>query len=155
MNPNAGEPVNPGGIQGGVGVADKSAAPINTTPAAENPLAGLESVVAAAAQEAAAAQTTPSVQTPTETPEGQFQEQFGKPAPGSIDTALAGLETTPPPAADVSIPQPSADSLVPEQTQPVAEAPAKSEEDPQATFVQEIKDAVGKLEQATSQKLPI
>ena len=127
MNPNAGEPVNPSG-----------APALSISP----DIARVEDLVAVAKQEAAAPAS----------PMDQFAAQFG-----------SGV-TTPPPVGEVpsssmpntnsSIP-PVANISVPEQTQPVAEVLAKPEEDPQATFVQEIKDAVGRLEEATRKKTAV
>ena len=157
MNPQGGEGNNNQPLAANAAaVVDR---PLNATVepnagVSSNPLDKLEGVVAAAKLEAAAQPTVP-VQAPEETPKGQFENQFGsgpaippvaESAPDLIDTALANLGTTPP-AVDVSALQPSADNLVPEQTQPV-ETLAQPEEDPQAAFVQDIKDAVEKLEEA-------
>ena len=131
-------------LQGGESNSNQppAATPVTTEP-------GLEGVVAAA-QEAAAQPTTP-VQA-AETPEGQFVNQFGsgvtQPVVETPSSIMPNTDSNTPPAVDMSVPQPSTDNLVPEQTQPVVEVLAQPEEDPQATFVQDVKDAVKKLEEA-------
>lgn len=107
-------------------------------PSVDPSLTNLENVVAAAKVEAAAVKS----------PAGQFTAQFGvKPsvteAPIAADPNLADvrpLAETPTVPPDPSI-------------NPTAEAVSQPE-DPQATFVQDIKAAVEKLEKTTKEKVP-
>lgn len=126
MNPNAGEPVNPGGAAVAVGEQ-----PVNNPPT--NPLADLEGVVAAAQE---AAQATPPVQASAETPQGQFVDQFG-----------SGPATPPVAEVPTNVPVAPLDSGTIEAVPPP--------EDPQATFVQEVRNAVKKLEEATKKEVSV
>lgn len=101
----------------------------NTFP---DPPSSLQGVVDAA-KEAAQIPTTPTV-----TPQEQFIDQFGSKQP------------TTPPVTETSILTDIKPSVVenPGSTAEIALQP----EDPQATFVQDIKTAVSKLEEATKDK---
>ena len=139
MDPNAAEPGN----QGGVAVADKQnpvdvkgEQPVNTDPS----LANLEGVVAAAQQAAAA---SPVPQTPAETPEGQFMNQFG-----------SGPET--PPVAEVPVSVAPLDPSINTVDDLLARGPqtAESKKTPAEELKEDVSVAVEKfLEEVTKEKV--
>lgn len=115
MNPNAGEPVNPGG---GVFVADKPVSPVGQSPIGVAPpqtlspdISRVEDLVKAA-QEAVVAQT----------PKGQFENQFGsgvgtsspasESAPDLMAAALEGLGTPPSGENSTNVPVAPLDSTI-------------------------------------------
>lgn len=144
MNPN--EPINPGG---GVGLADRPTNPVSgvvpepsvaapppvVAPNMPSDLSDLQKLVNAAKE-----------QVPTDS-KSAFVKQFG-----SAEGATPVSQPTPivePSTAEV----PSVDQQVASDiAQTVTEVVAQPEEDPQATFVQDIKDAVNKLDEATKEK---
>lgn len=139
MNPQGGE-----GNNNQLPTANTAAVvgpPLNATVesnvAASNPLDKLEDVVAAAKLEAGAVQPTTPIQALEETPKGQFENQFGsgpdtspvaESAPGLIDTTLANLGSTPPPAGE----------NVSANIQPALETPKHLEQTPADKLRQKI-----------------
>lgn len=109
MDPNAAKPDNPNIVNSGL------EPPVNSA----DPLSNLQNVVDAAKAEAAAAQTT----APPQTPQAQFENQFGPgpatptptaPKPAPLDAALGSLGTAPP-AEPEPLPKPEEAPLDPKQ----------------------------------------
>lgn len=138
MDPQGGESNNnqPPAVNAAAVVDSSLSVAVEPNVAASNPLDKLEGMVAAAKLEAGAVQPTASIQAPEETPKGQFENQFGsgpdtspvaESVPGLIDTSLANLGSTPPPAGEdvssniqqsaevIPTPQPEETSLDPKQ----------------------------------------